>query len=294
MKTLFLTLLSLIFSVATTAQPCEYKFQDQLEAFSELLECGGNFTLEELDSGECILKRYYPETKQITFLASYKTKKRDEYHGLYEQKWDNGTTVVSGMYMNGIKVDEWRENVNEVGLYYYGTRHGQWITYRGDTMVAKISNYVHGQLHGEQLSLDSLGNVTLMEEYDKGKLIVTTADTTRVHKEERARFPGCEDSGLEGDELMNCSYRKLLEFIYRDLKYPRGAIQEKIQGTALIKFAINEDGSVSDIQVQNGVSEDIKTEVVSIVERMPKWRPGMRDGEPIKVWWKLPVDFKLE
>lgn len=286
--------MGLLLTVPTYSQSCKRIYKDKLETSSKLIRCGGNFTLEKLKTGYCILKRYYPETKQITHLATYKSDKFEELHGHYEERWDDGTIVNSGMYENNLRTGQWRESVNQIGFYNQGVRHGEWKTYNGDTLVVRISNYINGKLNGEQLKLDSLGNIVLKEEYKNGDLVSTTADTSTVYKEEMPIFPGCEDQNLKGEELQSCSQKKLLEYVYGKLRYPKNSRELNIQGKALVQFVIDKDGNVIDIKMLNGVANDIKNEILSLVNNMPKWKPGIQDGKPVKVLFTLPVIFKLD
>ena len=43
----------------------------------------------------------------------------------------------------------------------------------------------------------------------------------------------------------------------------------------------------------NGVDSDIKMLVTSILEKMPKWTPGKKDGKPVNVLYTIPIIFKL-
>lgn len=295
MRIYTISILILLLSISlANGQSCKKKYKDQLEPSSKLINCGENFTIEIMKTGNCIIKRYYPENKQITHLVTYKSDDFKELHGKYEESWDDGTVVNSGNYTNNIKTGKWRENVNQIGFYSQGLRHGEWNTYNNDTLIIQINNYINGELHGEQIHFDSIGNVKLKEEYEFGKLVSTTADTSKFYNEEFPRFPGCENAILEHEELQNCSQRKLLEYVYGNLKYPKKSRELNIEGSALIQFVIDIDGSVTDIKVLNGVAKDIKKEVVSLVNSMPKWRPGYQDGKPVKVLFTLPVNFKLE
>ena len=282
------------FCFPTNGQSCKKKYKDKLEPSSKLIECGGNYTLEKTKNGSFILKKYYPETEMITHLVTYKSKKLEVLDGLYQEKWDDGTIVQKGMYSDNKKVGEWIENETESGLYQKGVRSGEWKVFDDDSLVVKLENYKYGQLHGDQITFDSLGNVESKIQFRNGKLVNSKPDTVKKHSEELPRFPGCENLGLEPEELKECSQRKLLEFIYMNIKYPKRSRRKNIQGEAKVQFVIKKDGSITDIKVLRGVAKDIKEELVSIINRMPKWRPGMQDGEPVRVQFILPVRFQLQ
>lgn len=222
MKLYLPTIVSLLLSISfINGQSCEQIYKGKLEPSSKLVKCGANFTIEEVENGSHILKRYYPETKQITVFATYKSKEYKELHGRYEEYWDDGTIVNAGMYVNNEKIGKWRNNTNQIGFYNQGLRHGEWKTYSKDTVVIGVKNYLNGVLHGPQFQYDSLGNTILKETFELGKLVSTTADSTKEYIEVKPRFPGCEDQNLEAAELENCSKKSLLTYIYKNLKYPK-------------------------------------------------------------------------
>jgi len=294
MKICFCLVFLAFISISLDAQSCKKKYKDKLELSSKLIECGGNYTLEKMKNGSFILKKYYPETEMITHLVTYKSKKLEVLDGLYQEKWDDGTIVQKGMYSDNKKVGEWIENETESGFYQKGVRIGEWKVYDDDSSVVRVENYEYGQLHGDQITFDSLGTVVSKTKFRYGKSMETKPDSIKKHSEELPRFPGCENLGLEPEELKECSQRKLLEFIYMNIKYPPSSRKKDIQGEAKVQFVINKDGSITDIKVLRGVAKDIKEELVSIINRMPKWRPGMQDGEPVRVQFILPVRFQLQ
>ncbi len=292
---LFLIILLTVATVfSSMGQSCKKMYKDMLEPDAKLKDCGPNYTIEKTKSGAYVVKRYYPENKHITHLATYKSDKYKELHGRYERSWDDGTLVISGMYKDNVKVGLWQEERGQIGYYKNGEKEGEWKSYNKDSSLIGLNHYVHGELHGEQFRYDSLGQITLTEQYDNGELIYTSADTSEQVVEELPRFPGCEDMGLEGEELKACSDRELLQYVYGKLKYPKRSRELNIQGNALVEFVVEKDGSIADIKVLNGVSKDIKKVVVSLVHDMPTWRPGMQRGEPVRVLYTLPVSFRLE
>ena len=111
--------------------------------------------------------------------------------------------------------------------------------------------------------------------------------------DEMPRFPGCEDV-QDKKERENCAFDKMLKFIYTNIKYPKSAQEAGIQGTVVVSFVIEKDGSISDLKVVRSISPDCDEEVLRVVKMMPNWIPGKQDGEPVRVQFNLPVRFALE
>ena len=107
----------------------------------------------------------------------------------------------------------------------------------------------------------------------------TEADTLYV-VDENPTFPG-------GDSA-------LIEFLRKNLKYPKKAIKNKIEGRVLMSFNVEKDGSISEVKKMNDVHPLLDKEAVRIVKKMPKWIPGKHDGKVVRVRFTLPVTFRLQ
>ena len=78
------------------------------------------------------------------------------------------------------------------------------------------------------------------------------------------------------------------------INYPEKAKQDGIEGRVLLQFTIGADGSVRDVNVQNGVNEALDAEALRVVSSSPKWEPGHNaEGEAVPVTFLFPVMFKI-
>ena len=111
--------------------------------------------------------------------------------------------------------------------------------------------------------------------------------------EQMPMFPGCDLDGLDKEELKKCSEKKMLEFIYGKVKYPALARENGIEGKAIVSFVIEKDGSITATEVIRGPGAGIDEEALRVVESFPKWIPGKQRGQPVRVSFVLPVQFKL-
>ena len=78
------------------------------------------------------------------------------------------------------------------------------------------------------------------------------------------------------------------------LQYPAVAAENGIQGRVIVKFVVDRDGSVSQAQVVRGVDPSLDREALRVVNSMPKWNPGMNNGEYVNVWFTIPITFGLQ
>lgn len=141
---------------------------------------------------------------------------------------------------------------------------------------------------------DSLGQIKYEEHYAKGKMIATTQDTTQRALSSMPRFSGCE--GIEGsnEEKKMCADKKMLQYIYSRIKYPKKARRLGIEGTAIVSFVIAKNGAVKNIKVKKGLMKEIGQECLKVVKNMPTWKQGIINGESVAVEFNLPIKFRLE
>jgi TonB family C-terminal domain len=84
-------------------------------------------------------------------------------------------------------------------------------------------------------------------------------------------------------------------FVYKNIVYPAAAKENDIQGRVTVQFVVNEDGSISGARVVGKkFGGGLEEEAVRVVSKMPPWKPGKQNGRPVKVYYTLPISFKLE
>jgi len=94
----------------------------------------------------------------------------------------------------------------------------------------------------------------------------------------------------------------LKKYIIQHTKYPRKAVKDSISGKVITRFAIQPDGSTSDIAIVRGIRQDLDLECIRVITKMPKWNPGMQlrhdsKGDywvPVKVWYSIHFIFTLD
>jgi TonB family protein len=114
--------------------------------------------------------------------------------------------------------------------------------------------------------------------------VVPTIDDTQLGKTPPVEVPATFPGGQEA----------LAAFMVKEVKYPKKARRDGVQGQVVVAFIVDKDGSVTDVQVARGVDPLLDAEAVRAVQAMPKWTPGTMNGRPVKVKYTLPVRFKLQ
>jgi len=115
--------------------------------------------------------------------------------------------------------------------------------------------------------------------------------------EQMPRFPGCEDKATE-KEKEDCAKGKMLEYIYKNLKYPAIARENGVEGQVVLQFVVDKDGSIADTKIVRDIGAGCGAAAEIVVNGMnnmgKKWTPGKQRGRPVRVLYTLPVKFKLE
>lgn len=108
----------------------------------------------------------------------------------------------------------------------------------------------------------------------------------------------------EADEMGICDVVKddpefvggidsLYRYLAENIHYPEQAKEEGIQGRVYVRFVIEADGSVADVEVLRGIGGGCDEEALRVVKAMPKWKPGTVDGKPVRMQYNLPIVFRL-
>lgn len=95
-------------------------------------------------------------------------------------------------------------------------------------------------------------------------------------------------------EVMPKADYDLGAYLSEHLHYPDSAKTHNIEGRVIIKFVVNEDGKISDCQLMRGIGGGCDEEALKVVAGLPAWAPGVQDGKNVKVYFTLPIVFRLK
>jgi protein TonB len=82
----------------------------------------------------------------------------------------------------------------------------------------------------------------------------------------------------------------LFKFLKRNLRFPR--FEENNSSTVFVAFIIETDGQIGPISILKSGGISFDEEVIRVVSKMPKWKPGKNEGENVPVRFKMPVKFR--
>ncbi len=117
-----------------------------------------------------------------------------------------------------------------------------------------------------------------------------------IFAEQMPRFPGCSVGDKKAKDA--CSTKAMLTFLSTKLKYPALARENGIHGTAVIRFIVEKDGSLTDLEIVKDPGGGLGKEALRVVKLMneldEKWTPGKQNARPVRVRFNLPIKFRLQ
>lgn len=156
--------------------------------------------------------------------------------------------------------------------------------------VKNIPNFIGN----EGLSIRYLCPRTPTESQDEN-LITISPLQVEIFKvvEKMPKFPGC---AFEHD-ARECSNKKLDKYIDKNLVYPKDAIDNKIEGTVVVQFIVNEDGLITNAEIKKDIGFGCGQAALDVIESMnnmsEKWTPGAQRTRIVSVLITKPIEFKL-
>lgn len=110
--------------------------------------------------------------------------------------------------------------------------------------------------------------------------VVQTAEEPLLVSEVMPRFKG-------GDLLF------FRQWVKEQINYPKEALEQRIEGTVIVSFVVERDGSVNEVQVLRSPNQLLADEAVRTVKRSPRWEPASQRGKKVRLRYALPIDFQL-
>lgn len=107
-----------------------------------------------------------------------------------------------------------------------------------------------------------------------------------------------EDNNVYKDAEVCASFpggmSALMTWLSSNVRYPEAAQKNGIQGKVVVNFIIEKDGTITQAKIVKGVDKDLDKEALRVVNKMPKWNPGTNKGLPVRSYFNLPVNFRLQ
>ncbi|HOY14421.1 MAG TPA: energy transducer TonB [Saprospiraceae bacterium] len=255
-------------------------------------------------NGIFIYRRFFPDPIQIIEETRYKDDKLFKMDGLSTNWYDNGHKWSEGLYLNESRIGKWSfyhwqgGNLEATGEFLNEKKIGLWEIYDEQERLMKIEKHDTILNNWTVESYDTLGNFKEEYSYKNGELVIIDDTIIQTHNSHNYLFEehmpflsSCKH--LLGIERDNCSKQTLFKFLMDNLKYPKEAIQNNVEGTTYTEFVVDISGNITNVNVISGVSKEIKAETLRLFSLIPKWEPAIQHNRKVAVQYSLPIKFKL-
>jgi len=270
-------------------------------------EMEGDYLDSALTLGDGMFYWYYPNGK-FKGKGRYANGKKQ---GAWRHYYENGSLEDSGFYKSGVPCKlayKWHENgkIAMNGIYDdSGNGTGTETFYDDDGTMDSYGKFVNGYKkdstwtyffkNGKLAAKEyySAGKMQKMDYYNREGILDSTVaimdkpgDTDRVDEDEIV---------YAHTMLMPFSPYNINEYLSKNINYPDEAREHDIEGRIDVKFIIDEEGNINDVKsmLHQELRTSLENEAVRVVKIMPKWNPGRLHNRPVKVYFVLPVSFKL-
>ena len=122
-------------------------------------------------------------------------------------------------------------------------------------------------------------NDQLMAQQVKAKVPPSESNEVYMVVDQMPEYPG--------------GHEALIDFLRRQLRYPKDARKMGIQGTSYIQFIVEKDGTLTNVQLQKGFDSACDAEAMKVVKQSKPWNPGVQNGKAVRTQMTLPINFNL-
>jgi periplasmic protein TonB len=171
--------------------------------------------------------------------------------------------------------------------------HGRVIQYHRNGYIDSTGKIINGRHDGDWYFYNDSGKVIYRKSYEAGKL----ANTRDYLKEQANKVPGDTATTftiVEIESEFKGGINQWIKYMQKNLVYPERAIQLKKQGSVMVQFIVDKDGSVSDVEVFKSVEFSLDREALRMIRQSPKWQPALQNGKPVKSYKRQPIGFRMQ
>lgn len=260
------------YGIASMDENCNYSYCN-IDVYHDL---NGNIIKPKLRKDTYKLKGRINDKYAITMQLYIQN---DKIYGRYfydKTGSNNYLYLYGGVSESGDVVllefnDKSQQTSNFKGRFTSDSFYGTFVNYKGIEMPFEL--YLNDGLDTKNNS-ESVSDNSQQTGYDE-----KTKEPSLTH-DRNPEFPG----GMSN----------LKKYISENIIYPTVAQENGISGNVRVSYIINEDGSISDVKVIESIDPYLDKEAVRVISSMPKWSPGIKDGQYVSMRTSSLVKFVLK
>jgi len=141
---------------------------------------------------------------------------------------------------------------------------------------------------------EAIEKASIEKEEQRRLAAIELAKTTPTYKDKSGKIVY---NKAEVDPSFTGGNREMNKYLRDNLKYPKQAEDNGIEGTVFVDFIVDDRGNVHEVTASDVVGEDVdlmlKNEAVRVVASMPAWVPGTQRGKAVDTRFSIPITFQL-
>jgi TonB family protein len=91
----------------------------------------------------------------------------------------------------------------------------------------------------------------------------------------------------------NCTQIEIMKFIARNFKLPEISKANLTEGRVILEFIVEKDGKVGRVKILRSLDKYVDKSAIKVVEKLPIFTPGRKDGEDVPVKYTVPIKCSL-
>lgn len=141
---------------------------------------------------------------------------------------------------------------------------------------------------------EAIEKASVEKEEQRRLAAIELAKTTPTYKDKSGKIVY---NKAEVDPSFTGGNNEMKKYLRANLKYPKQAEDNGIEGTVFVDFVVDDRGNVREVTASDVVGEDVdlmlKNEAVRVVALMPAWVPGTQRGKAVDTQFSIPITFQL-
>ena len=88
-------------------------------------------------------------------------------------------------------------------------------------------------------------------------------------------------------------YTNVNEYIHSNMEFPEEAREIGLSGLVKVRFDINKDGSIGNVDFLESPDISFNEEVLRLLDKMPNWKPALSANSTVVSRYQLNINFSL-
>lgn len=164
-------------------------------------------------------------------------------------------------------------------------------------IIKKLPAFIPGKQANNpvniQYSLRVVFNIPGIEKTNIRKEIINNEKIYEFQQVDK--IPEFKNCSNKTNNLSNCFTKELQQHVMNNFAYPIVAVNNDIQGSVIVKFVIDREGSVANISAKGQNNTAILEQAAKrLVQKLPTFKPAMKNGIAVTTVYEFPIIFSLE